>query len=340
MEPGRVISNPEPQALSAFAGRVSRSKAAINIVFIAEGYLDSERDQFIEDIDQIVSDMNEFSPLRNYSNGRLAYWFYFEESPNSGPSRSAASDSHETLLGATVDSNNDAGLDLDAFERLTDSLFFVQPEYTLSSFMIGSGRGIFRTAITVVLLPAVSTPATSLYRAGEITAQYPQNGNGSDVSRDLVIMENGPGAHTVIAQEIGFHSGLRYEGVYDDPTFVTPTQEQAYSVIGPNLLFADPTNSPYIPYSKIWEPLTKDPDVAVINLPKIPNTNPQSPATTPLAMSMKIENLWEGGGGYQYQIYRSAEDCIMRRSVKHVTLPLRVEGLEFCPACRKALGGT
>ena len=281
-----------------------RSRATVNIVFIAEGYQAGERDQFIQDIDQIVSSLSTLSPFRNYAGGRLAYWFHFEASQDSGPSRSAASDSHETLLGATVDSHNDAGLDLAAFERLTDSLYFVLPDTVLTSIMPGGGGPQHQTAIVIVLMPAVETPATFLYEAGSNISQFPQNGVATDVNRNFLIMENGPGIQTVIAQQIGFQSGLRYEGVYDDPSFETPDTEQGYATAGINLLYAEPEISPDLPYSRMWEPLTKDPDLPVADLPKIPNTSPQSPAASPLAMSMKIENLWEGGGGYQYQIYR------------------------------------
>lgn len=43
--------------------------------------------------------------------------------------------------------------------------------------------------------------------------------------------------------------------------------------------------------------------------------------------------LWEGGGGYRTQIYRSAHDCLMRRQIGNKKLPVRTSVVPLCPVC-------
>ncbi|MBA5793510.1 hypothetical protein H1R17_09590 [Flavobacterium sp. xlx-214] len=47
--------------------------------------------------------------------------------------------------------------------------------------------------------------------------------------------------------------------------------------------------------------------------------------------------LWEGGGGFRTDVYRSAPDCIMRRKIGDNTLPLKDHKVAFCPICRELL---
>lgn len=47
--------------------------------------------------------------------------------------------------------------------------------------------------------------------------------------------------------------------------------------------------------------------------------------------------LWEGGGGFRTEVYRSAEDCVMRRKIGDILLPLKEKRVAFCPVCSELL---
>lgn len=56
-----------------------------------------------------------------------------------------------------------------------------------------------------------------------------------------------------------------------------------------------------------------------------------------------VFTLWEGGGGFRSQTYRTAADCLLRRQPGNPLLPLRAGRLPMCPACMaflsNAVGG-
>ncbi len=63
--------------------------------------------------------------------------------------------------------------------------------------------------------------------------------------------------------------------------------------------------------------------------------HPTSPDYASLQYQYSPEKIefWEGGGGYRTQVYRSAQDCIMRRRIGDKRLPLRKTKLPLCPVC-------
>jgi hypothetical protein len=62
-----------------------------------------------------------------------------------------------------------------------------------------------------------------------------------------------------------------------------------------------------------------------------------TPAVATYPASPSDVEFWEGSGGFQTRVYRSASDCLMRRRLTDSSASLRARRIPLCLACRTAL---
>lgn len=344
MRPGEVSSSMAPTPVNLRSGGKFGASGSFNIVFIAEAY--TQELPFKADIWAIEQKLENFAAISNVKNSQLSIWTYFEASTSIRPSQAATPDSHRTLLGSAIDANGDIGLDVTAYQRLTETLLLDPNGEPLNQYLREASPQYWQRTLCVVLCPAPTNnqaPAAAFYRAGTTVPQFPSAGGGALTETDVIVLQMGDGAATVVAQELARLMGLAPEWVEEAQfgALLTPTSEQALQAIAPNLFYLPPhpSGSDAIYFNEmhaIMPSLTSAPPTDSMTKHALPATAADrlAPAATPAATPETIEAFWEGGGGFHKHIYRSHEDCVMRRQLGHPTLPLRVDDIDFCPACK------
>jgi hypothetical protein len=133
----------------------------------------------------------------------------------------------------------------------------------------------------------------------------------------------------VIASRLGV--GSEEDGVFgDEPSAgVGRLIERVY----PNLIYrADVTAPTWAPPADFkWAKLLDESQRAALRVSAFPAS--QTPVPNPDRAIM----LFEGGAGFDKKVYRSAQDCIMRRKPAAADGQLKKAGAAFCPLCEMFL---
>jgi hypothetical protein len=108
-----------------------------------------------------------------------------------------------------------------------------------------------------------------------------------------------------------------------------------------------PAQAPVTPQDKAFFGFNVDyrpnpPGIAAENKWRVLGANSATPApaaATPDSYPTTPDGVayWEGAGGFQSEVYRTAKDCLMRRRLSDPSSSLRARRVPFCLACRTAL---
>lgn len=129
--------------------------------------------------------------------------------------------------------------------------------------------------------------------------------------------------------------GLGDEFEQNGPDFehLSKSTGEMLDYVHPNLLYSDTPNSSIPAADTKWGHL--DNKIGFDFLIRRAPGHPQQADLSFPAHNFLPNNieLWEGGGGYRTQIYRSAHDCLMRRQIGNKNLPVRTSVVPLCPVC-------
>ena len=145
--------------------------------------------------------------------------------------------------------------------------------------------------------------------------------------------------HRVVARAMARVLGLGDEFERAGPNFLKPNQDESRKLdIYPNLTYlpAPFTANPPVDFKwyKELDSRQRSRPLKVIKHP-LPVDNPNASVPSRRVTTADID-LVEGGGGYRTDVYRSAEDCLMRRQIGGALSPKR-DDVPFCTICQRYL---
>jgi len=314
------------------------------LIFIAEGYVASDENLFYKDVYEILGRLVSNFPFNiltgNGNNQMFSAYLSFTPSNQSGYAASQAEAQGRTVF-ETYFANNQLNVNYSKINEYVDELEYSnggQLVYEVSSGVKKGGGyitdGIQTNAtqcLIFIILPKANRPDVEI----EVY--------DSDTYYTIITTADGF-AEQIIARAVGKMFSLGDEFDLPGNEYLTPTQSQANTLLHyyNNLYYAPAINIGPNPSSDelfIWRSLFDQnynyPVTIHKNLtPTVVNRNLPT-----ASVSYKDIELFEGGGGYRTNVYRSAQDCLMRRRIGDSTLPIKNQRVSFCPVCRELLLG-
>lgn len=307
---------------------------SFKVVFVAEGYVAAESMKFYGDCLAFVDNVLQMAPfnLSRINPNWLSVYCAFTPSGNSGPSIDTAATIDRTAFESTYMPGTGAlTFNQAKVNTFLDSLKFNDTAGPLAfSDVYDKGYPFFAKngTLVVLLLPAL----TGHPDGAEMT------NSPTDTDYSFMATTTDKLWHQVVIRGICKTVGLGDEYELDGAAQATPPIDPTlgdYPDILPFNLFYSATVPGTAQDNVEWLPLfsstQRSGPVAVHPKSGIP-TGPDYTLEDPPLYHPGIE-FWEGGGGYWTRIYRSAQDCLLRRRVGFPQLPLRQQPLTFCPAC-------
>jgi len=305
---------------------------SFKLIFVAEGYLAAESAGFIGDCLAFVDNLIQMAPfnLSRINPSWLSVFTAFTPSGNSGPSIDTAATIDRTAFESTYMSATGAlTFNQTKVNAFLDSLqfddIFGQEDF---NDVVGKGMPLpaRNVSLVVILLPPLSG-----HPDGAETENTP-----TDDDYYFVATTTDKLWHQVVIRGLCQNIGLGDEFELDGATWAAPVVDPADgTMLLPFNLFYSPTTPgtaqdclqwlPYFSSTQRSGPVTAHPKSGI-------PANPDYTLEDPPLYHPVIE-YWEGGGGYRSQVFRSAQDCLLRRRIGFTQLPLREQPLSFCPAC-------
>ncbi len=302
-------------------------ESALSVLLVAEGYTAADEPAFAALCRQLVDALLDTPPfgLLRFHQGRLGVWRLFRASNQAGPAWGTVPG--DTLLRSAYD--HDSGtLELD--ETLLENLL----EGTAIPGLDGTSRAAIglcyprwpppRPGVVVVLVPQTA--------AGHpVTAELDAGPDGAAVGPSYVATTVDAGWERVVVRALARAYGLADEFSLADPAHAAPEPWAVIAAsVAPNLVAipaSPPTGRPSADLKWYTElsPLARLQPVVVVGYGQ--------PEPAPAEQLQ----LFEGGGGYRSQIYRSAPDCMMRRMIGGGAISPRYDFIDFCTVCKRFL---
>jgi hypothetical protein len=305
---------------------------SFKLIFVSEGYLADEATKFYGDCLAFADNLIQMAPfnLSRITSCWLSIYTAFTPSGSSGPSidtpatidRTAFESTYMSATGALTFNQTKVNAFLDSLQ-FTDS-------FGTESFnaVVAKGEPVSAPAVSlvIILLPPLS---------GHPDGAEAEN-NPTDNDYYFVATTTDKLWHQVVIRGICQNIGLGDEFELDGATQLAPVVDPSVgSMLLPFNLFYSTTTPGTAQDCLQWLPLFSSTQRSgpITTHPKSGTpANPDYTLEDPPLFHPVIE-YWEGGGGYWTQIYRSAQDCLMRRKIGFPQLPLREQPLSFCPAC-------
>lgn len=304
----------------------------LRLFFLSEGFDSATADQdFKAALDSLWGRMKLRSPFLEILNPLMGIYYH-----------------RETLAGATaagqeVLSDGSLGeltLDPVALDVLLQAIEFKTSGQSIYHAVSPLPSSALPTILFVYLPEPLDRPAKArvLYPGNPILHSDPFS---TPVDYRIVLLEQSDQDHIAVLRVIGEAMGLSLEFEVDAAapnasSWTAPFDlTEAYENLGPNLVYIPPTGVADALYNQGLDLLTRTQQM-VTNLP----------LQLQIGAEDFIESLYEGGGGYAQEVFRTADDCIMRRrfSSEYYSAPpdpLDYQSssydLGFCPACRTHL---
>jgi hypothetical protein len=305
---------------------------SFKLVFVSEGYLAAESPTFIGDCLAFVDNLIQMAPfnLSRMNPNWLSVYTAFTPSGNSGPSIDTAATIDRTAFESTYMSATGAlTFNQTKVNTFLNSLQFDDQFGQLDlSDVVGLGDPMFSKngSLVVILLPPLS---------GHPDGAEADN-TPADTDYYFVSTTTDKLWHQVVIRGLCQNLGLGDEFELDGPAQLAPVVDPTIDdILLPFNLFYSQTTPGTAQDCLQWLPLFSSTQRSgpVTTHPKSgAPANPDYTLEDPPLYHPVIE-YWEGGGGYRTQVFRSAQDCMLRRRIGFTQLPLREQPLSFCPAC-------
>jgi hypothetical protein len=316
------------------AGVGNSPQNSFKLILVAEGYLAAESAKFMGDCVELIERLLETTPfnLTRTHPHWLSVYAAFQASANSGPAIDTPAAAGRTIFESSF---NSAGRALSINQAKVNAYVGGEtvpmgancvplPEFCVVADPSYGGGG----TLIVLLLPAI--------------ASHPEGGEA----------ENAPGAndyhfiatskdglyHQVVARTLARCLGLGDEFELAGNPYLQPSGGDIPEVLHFNLEYSESGPPNPLTSETKWYPLfgALDRNVTPTIHPKSSPTNPDLVLDSPPVTVFRVE-FWEGGAGYRTKVWRTAHDCLMRRRIGDMTLPVRSGTVPFCPACRMYL---
>ena len=303
--------------------------ASFVVLLIAEGYTAAQEDDFANLCAGFCAELLDTAPfgMLRARRERISIWRLFVASAQPGPAVGTVPGN--TVLGSTYDPAT-GQLSLSG-AALTDLL----NASTLGSASVPSALGYLsiglydrRGLVTVLMPPPVvgGTPVIADLDADQnLDAPDPPN---------YIAATTAAGWENVVLR--GLVRGLGLGDEFDTVHAGQPDASTAFALdTAPNLIagtLPDPASPPTGQFKWFAE---LDKSAVAVPLAVIPYGQQPPPGTPAIA-------LFEGAGGYQNGVYRSAADCFLRRRIGAATSAAdggtpRGGDVVFCELCKRAL---
>lgn len=304
---------------------IGPEKSNFKIVVVSEGYI-SEND-FKQDVFLLWKRLLGYYPFTKlkHENNNLSLYTSFQASSNSGCPASLQSTGYNnfnTYFNSGLVRNR-LVLNLDMLDTfLEDCKLTIDGENVYLKDLLFRDKIPFSNngCLILVLLPSLST--------------YVAESENYSVDHYYNIATTMDGyVEQLIVRAIGKIIGL---GDEYEVAGLTPTIDEGESIHNtyPNLYYLDEVlNAPLATDNNFkWNSFThvKNPSLNIV-----PNTILNDIQTH--QVSYDSLQLIEGGGGYQYKLYRSAMDCLFRRGIGMVELPPKENKIGLCKICETVL---
>lgn len=314
------------------------------LIFIAEGYVASDENLFYKDVYEILENLVNTFPFNilkgNGNNQMFSTYVSFTPSNQSGYANSQIAAEGRTVF-ETYFVNNQLNVNYTKINTYIDELEFTNSDqlvYEVSSGVKKDGgnirEGIQSNAtqcLVFIILPRANRPDVELeiYNAN---TYYSILTTADDFAEQIVLR--------AVSKMFSLGDEFDLPGSEN----LKPTESQADTILHyyNNLYYApdinvgpNPSSDELFFWRSFFDKNYNYPVVINKNLtPTVVNRN------LPVAsVTYKDIELWEGAGGYRTDVYRSAEDCLMRRRIGDSTLPVKNQRVAFCPVCREFLLG-
>lgn len=322
-----------------FRGNFSTS---YRLIFIAEGYVASQENSFYKDVFEILDKLENTFPFNllkgNVNNAMFSSYLSFTPSNSSGYATSASSAVGRTVFESYVISNQ-LHLNFSKINDYIDELVFETDNDEPFDVSNGVNKGLEE------ITEGIQVNSTNTL----VFILLPQD-NRADIELEIIDTNTYYSVATsvdyfseqIILRAVGKMFGLGDEFDLPGTIFLQPTELQGEGIlhVHQNLLYGENINvgpTPSIDELFPWRAFfDKDYDYPV---PIHKNTNPTTVnrILPTKIVSYKDIELWEGGAGFRTNVYRSAEDCLMRRRIGDISLPIKNQKVSFCPVCRELL---
>jgi hypothetical protein len=299
-------------------------------VLFAEGFVAAEESAFLAACAQFIQRLVATPPfnLTRISPQSLSVYARFMASGASGPVTGAR------ISGRTV------------FESAVDGAGVLTVSPARVKAVVDAEE--IRVAGVAAPLPAFVTPGeqTLGMRGTLLVLLLPQQA-GNGVEAELLpasldeyhcVATSLNGAwHQLVLRAMGAAFGLGDEFELPGPAWLAPAPEEPWIPYF-NLEYFDVpplVNRTSPKWRELFGPAAQN-SPPVIHPKPLPAATPDTTLAAFPAMPDSVE-LWEGGGGYRTKVYRTAQDCLMRRRIGDPALPVRSAPVPFCLACRRFL---
>lgn len=305
---------------------------SFNVLFLSEGFLAGENAAFhtacIEFLDRLLtkSPFNITRTNPSWSN----FYKLFLPSANSGPA-SGISSANRTIFESSFDITS-ARLSVNAARvaEVVDSetIEILGATIPLSEFIGKGSRFLAGRFLLVVLLPPNTNP-----NGGEYEHEAPSNSEYYFVATT----QNGHW-HQVVLRAIAAQLGLADEFERTGTEWIEPVERLDKVSSHLNVLYL-PTlpllNRDLPGWRSMISPAFQNAALSVH--PHNGGVETPDNTTSPHPTMPDTIELWEGSGGFHTKMYRSAQDCLMRRQIGNINLSVRQNEVPFCRVCRKIL---
>lgn len=307
---------------------------AINIVVLAEGFTSGQELDFYNHCWRLTNLILDTSPFQ-YTKIKpfwLCIFTHFKASSQAGPSIDVAPSPNRTVYESKLNTATETlELNDSLITQEVDTLTAIDHGQTVAlSKLINKGKPIGENGHTLIVILTPSTGGAG----GDMELLNPTMDKYAYVATTL----DGHW-HQVITRSLGKLLKLGDEYDLDGTTFLAPSEVQG-EYLGrnyPNLFYSKDTLPTLVDNTFKWYRLLS-PSERVKNLvihSQI-GASVDRNILNPAYSSDKIE-LWEGAGHFRKQVYRSAQDCLMRRRIGDKSISLRHQEVPFCRICQDYL---
>lgn len=300
---------------------------SLSLLFISEGYRLIDKEEFYKDIFNIWNALRMRAPFNGQAI-RLSVYTLFLPSTTRGVANSLTAAVGATPLESYMDGDNYIVNESLLQSILDDASIHLENEEILINNIISkndlsiqkSSFGCF----PVIISPTASN--TAIEAEGLTVGNYYFAATSIDGYCEQVILKS-------IAKLIGLGDEFELPGTeYHSPVSIDQNQQL---FLYDNLIYFDHSSPLYAsdPNFK-WRFYFNNFVTAPIPTHVHPGPDNTPDRTLPtMQLSYDAIDPWEGGGGFRKQMLRPAYDCINRRRIGDVSLPLKLKKIEFCKLC-------
>ncbi len=304
-----------------------------NIILLAEGFTAGQELMFYNHCLELVNKLINSSPFQ-YTQIKphwLSIYIHFKSSNQSGPSLSTASSPQSTAYESMLTPATEQlrlNHDLIAAELNTLTVKDQANTINLSDLLVkGKKIGENGNSLIAVLVPSSGS-------GGDFEFTSPNANQYAYVATTLDGFW-----HQVVVRALGKLLKLGDEYDIEGTSNLSPSDTQGDQIHSdyPNLIYSK-TNISGVPDSafKWFNLLSASERLQPLTVHSATGVNVDRNIINPMYTYDNLE-LWEGAGTYRKNIYRSSQDCLMRRKTGDISIPIRKQELAFCRICQDYL---